>query len=693
MEFTEEQWRGLEDHADERGLLFLSSPFSSRRCDCSSALGDAGVEGRVGRGVQPAAARARSLATGVPVLLSTGMSPLAEIDAAVAHVREATGCRRGAAVHDDVSRARPRRSASTCSRVYRARYGCPVGLSDHSGTIYPGARRGRARAATSLEMHVTLSPRDVRPRRAGVGDDRASCAQLVEGVRFIEAMRAHPVDKDADRARELAPLRALFTKSVVAARATLPAGTVLQRRAPGRQEAGHRDSRRRGSHELRRPARCVAAVAADALLSPKPIWRSREEAQSLRRRHRAPELQPDQDRAQGDPAHPDLELQLVVAASALLDRYGNAVQRDRARTASTIAARVYMVLEGENPTAMAKTTGLGLLELATVFDNLQPDVVVTVADRYETLATAVAAGVHEHPGGARAGRRGHRLDRREGPPRRHQAGRRPPGRRPRGRRARASGWARTRRRCHVTGCPSIDLAAEILESPALDFDPFAKYGGVGAPLDLSQRLHRRDAAPGHDRVRAGAAARQRDAARGARHRACRRCGSGRTSTPAPTARRAASAPSASTSTPDEHPLLQEHGPDRFPAAALQRRVPRRQLERRHPRVLVPRRARSSTSASRQAGRERGRNVIDVGYDRRAIVERASRAQVAQAVRDRDLLYGDGHAGPRIADLLAEVPLQGREAPELLMRVLGVVTARGGSKGVRARTSDCSAASR
>ena len=67
--------------------------------------------------------------------------------------------------------------------------------------------------------------------------------------------------------------------------------------------------------------------------------------------------------------HPDLELQLVVAASALLDRYGSAI-RYIADDGFEVAARVYSVLEGENLAAMAKTTGLGLLELATVFDNL-----------------------------------------------------------------------------------------------------------------------------------------------------------------------------------------------------------------------------------------------------------------------------------------------------------------------------------
>ncbi len=88
--------------------------------------------------------------------------------------------------------------------------------------------------------------------------------------------------------------------------------------------------------------------------------------------------------------HPDLELQVVVAASALLDRYGNVVEEIVA-DGFEIASQVYMVLEGENPTSMAKTTGLGIMELATAFYNLEPDVVVTVADRYETMATAIAA--------------------------------------------------------------------------------------------------------------------------------------------------------------------------------------------------------------------------------------------------------------------------------------------------------------
>jgi len=94
--------------------------------------------------------------------------------------------------------------------------------------------------------------------------------------------------------------------------------------------------------------------------------------------------------------HGALELQLVVAASALLERYGNAVQAIE-HDGFDIRHRVYMVLEGENLVTSAKSTGLGLVELATVFDNLGPDAVVTVADRYETLATAVAAAYMNIP--------------------------------------------------------------------------------------------------------------------------------------------------------------------------------------------------------------------------------------------------------------------------------------------------------
>ena len=94
--------------------------------------------------------------------------------------------------------------------------------------------------------------------------------------------------------------------------------------------------------------------------------------------------------------HPDLELKLIVAASALLDRYGSAVNYIE-KDGFKIAAKVFNVLEGENLAAAAKTTGIGILELSSVFDNLKPDIVVTVADRFETMATAIAASYMNIP--------------------------------------------------------------------------------------------------------------------------------------------------------------------------------------------------------------------------------------------------------------------------------------------------------
>jgi len=94
--------------------------------------------------------------------------------------------------------------------------------------------------------------------------------------------------------------------------------------------------------------------------------------------------------------HPELELQLVVSASALLDKYGNAVEYIEA-DGFRINEKVFMVLEGSSPTGMAKTTGVGIMELSTAFLNLKPDMVVTVGDRYETMATAVAASYMNIP--------------------------------------------------------------------------------------------------------------------------------------------------------------------------------------------------------------------------------------------------------------------------------------------------------
>lgn len=182
--------------------------------------------------------------------------------------------------------------------------------------------------------------------------------------------------------------------------------------------------------------------------------------------------------------HPDLELQLIVAASALLDRYGSAVNYIE-KDGFQIAAKVFNVLEGENLTAAAKTTGIGILELSTVFDNLSPDIVVTVADRFETMATAISASYMNIPlahiqGGEVTGNIDEKV--------RHAI-------------TKLADYhfvasENAKQRVLLlgenpdmvfnTGCPSIDIAEIVAQKNELDFNPYIKYGGVGSEPALKE---------------------------------------------------------------------------------------------------------------------------------------------------------------------------------------------------------------
>lgn len=88
--------------------------------------------------------------------------------------------------------------------------------------------------------------------------------------------------------------------------------------------------------------------------------------------------------------HRDLKLQLVVGASMLLERYGKAVDVVE-QDGFVPDKRIYYMLEGECLSTQAKSTAIGIIELSTAFEELKPDVVITVADRFETMATAIAA--------------------------------------------------------------------------------------------------------------------------------------------------------------------------------------------------------------------------------------------------------------------------------------------------------------
>lgn len=94
--------------------------------------------------------------------------------------------------------------------------------------------------------------------------------------------------------------------------------------------------------------------------------------------------------------HPDLELQIIVGASAILSTYGDVLSLMK-KDGFEYNAKIIMTLEGGSPVAMAKTAGIGITEFATAFDNLQPDVVVLRGDRYEVLSAAIASAYMNIP--------------------------------------------------------------------------------------------------------------------------------------------------------------------------------------------------------------------------------------------------------------------------------------------------------
>lgn len=221
MEFTEHQWLGLRQHADDRGLFFLSSPFSIEAVELLERVGVAAWKVASGE-LTNSAMLDVMLASRIPTIVSTGMSGLSEVDAVVKRI-QSVGVPLAVLQCTTAYPCPPDRIGLNMLSTHRERYRSAVGLSDHSGTIYPGLAAA-ALGADVVEVHVTLS-RDMFGPDVSASVTTGELKQLVEGIRFIETMLANPLDKDGV-AGEMAPLRNLFTKSVVA-RIQIPAGTVL----------------------------------------------------------------------------------------------------------------------------------------------------------------------------------------------------------------------------------------------------------------------------------------------------------------------------------------------------------------------------------------------------------------------------------------------------------------------------------
>ncbi len=181
--------------------------------------------------------------------------------------------------------------------------------------------------------------------------------------------------------------------------------------------------------------------------------------------------------------HPELELQLVIGASALLDRYGSVVdliEGDGFR----VDARVHMLIEGETPVTMAMSTGVGLIELPQIFSRLDPDVVLTVGDRFETMATTLAAAYMNIPvahtmGGEVSGTIDESI--------RHAVTKFAHIHFPasKGAAERIEKLGERPEMIFMVGCPRIDLVAEVLKRDDADVNGHLFETGVGDRLDLS----------------------------------------------------------------------------------------------------------------------------------------------------------------------------------------------------------------
>lgn len=343
--------------------------------------------------------------------------------------------------------------------------------------------------------------------------------------------------------------------------------------------------------------------------------------------------------------HPKLKLQLLVGASALLHRFGSVVEVIRADGFEPTAV-VHSIVEGETPTTMAKSTGLGILELASQFENIKPDVVLTVADRFETIATAIAASYMNIPvahtqGGEVTGSIDESV--------RHAVTKLAHMHFPSSQRAydfliRMGEDPET---VHLTGCPAMDVVAD--SDLSLPPDLFKRYAGVGADIDPNKPYlvvlqHPVTTEYGRGFAQIGQTL-----------EAISRIGM----------QAAWLWPNVDAGSDDISKGLrvfrEHHNPDYL-------HFYRNFSPEDYVRLLDNCACLVGNSSSglregafmgvpcvnigtRQQGRERAENVVDVGYDASAI-EAAIRKQLKHGKYPQSKLFGDGTAGQQIADILA-----------------------------------------
>lgn len=221
MSFNKKQWQGIKEHCDKVGLEFISSPFSQAAVDL---LEEVGVKRyKIGSGeVNNFLMLEKICRTGKPIILSSGMSSLDELDQAVEFIQS---------FGNDLSVLQcttsyptpPERIGLNVLQVLIERYpNVRVGLSEHTSKIYTGIA-AVAMGAKIIEFHTVFDKRMFGPdATSSLTIDETK--QLVEGVRFVETSLNHPIEK-SDNSQYLG-LKKIFEKSL-AVNKNLPIGHVL----------------------------------------------------------------------------------------------------------------------------------------------------------------------------------------------------------------------------------------------------------------------------------------------------------------------------------------------------------------------------------------------------------------------------------------------------------------------------------
>jgi UDP-hydrolysing UDP-N-acetyl-D-glucosamine 2-epimerase len=381
-----EFWQELKNYADELGITFFSTPMSRGAAQKLEKINT--PLWKVGSGDLLDFVLLDYIAfTKKPIILSSGMSTLKEIDGMIQFMQKRTA---DIALLHCVSKypAEPRDLNLKTIKFFKERYNIPIGFSDHS-IGHESAVAATSLGAKIIEKHFSFN-RDLWGSDHKVSMTPDEFKKMVAEIKNKKEVKLFNFGRQAKILnREEMVFRPIFRKSLVAGR-DIKAGEILSddmvyAMRPQVQIGGIpseeyetilgkkvlKDMKKYEPFKWTNVKGSKKRKICFVVTSKIHYSRCKLLLEELKKRE-------------------DVHLQIVVGASALLEKYGNILsimEEDGFRP----DAKITMILEGGSPVAMAKTAGIGISEFATIFDNLRPDVVVVRGDRYEVLSAAIAA--------------------------------------------------------------------------------------------------------------------------------------------------------------------------------------------------------------------------------------------------------------------------------------------------------------